>query len=236
MWLNCDLGEGMPYDAEIMPLIDMANLACGGHAGSPVLMRKNILLAQQHHVQIGAHPGYPDRENFGRHSTQLSPEVLEAEIQYQIAGLEGICRAHGTKLFYVKPHGALYNDMMRDPKIFETVVRAVVGYNRNLPLMILSSQQNVTYTKVAKRYGLGLIYELFADRNYTDEGLLVPRSEPDAVIHDVSQIVTRVRRYQEQGVWLSLRGASLDLRADTLCVHGDTPEALAVTRVLRDVL
>ena len=234
--LNCDMGEGMAYDAKIMPLIDMANLACGFHAGSPALMRENILLAQQYGVQIGAHPSYPDRENFGRMSMVLPMQELTALLQYQIAGLDGLCRANGTQLSYVKPHGALYNDMMRDSALFETIVQAVAAYDASLQLMVLSSAHNSAYAGIASKYGVTLLYELFADRHYTDEGRLVPRGEPNAVIEDVSQIVQRIRDYRESGVLQSLHGKPLKLPGDSLCVHGDNEASLAVIKALRDVL
>jgi len=234
--LNCDMGEGMPYDSQIMPLIDMANLACGFHAGSPELMRENILLAQQYDVQIGAHPSYPDREHFGRLSMICPDTELEALLVYQIAGLDGLCRANATTLSYVKPHGALYNDMMRDAKLFEVIVRAISSYDATLPVMILSSAQNSDYASIASRYGITLLYELFADRNYTDEGALVPRGEPGAVIEDVTQIVERIEQYQQSGILYSIHGKALSLEADSLCVHGDNAASLAVIRALRDVL
>ncbi len=230
------MGEGMAYDARIMPLIDMANLACGFHAGSPALMRENILLAQQYHVQIGAHPSYPDREHFGRLSMTLPASELTGLIQYQIGGLDALCRANGTQLSYVKPHGALYNDMMRDRVLFETIVQAVAAYDATLQLMILSTDTNSDYAKIASGYGITLLYELFADRNYTDEGRLVPRGEPDAVIEDVAGIVERIMHYQQHGELLSITGKPLRLEGDSLCVHGDNEASLAVIKALRDVL
>ena len=234
--LNCDMGEGMAYDAQIMPLIDRANLACGAHAGSEALMHSNVLLAKQYGVQIGAHPSYPDRENFGRVSMQIDSEKLEALLGQQIGVLDIICQAHEVKLSYVKPHGALYNDMMREKKMFETILRAVSAYDSALQLMILSSPQNSEYAKIAAEHGITLIYELFADRNYTEEGGLVPRGEPDAVIEDTAQIVERIKHYQQQGELLSITGKLLQLAGDSLCVHGDNASSLAVIKALRDVL
>ncbi len=234
--LNCDMGEGMAYDAQIMPLIDMANLACGAHAGSEALMHSNVLLAKQYGVQIGAHPSYPDRANFGRVSMQIGPEKLEVLIRQQIGALDAICQAHGAKLSYVKPHGALYNDMMRDKKLFKTIVQAVSSYDSSLQLMILSSPQNSEHAKLAAEHGITLIYELFADRNYTEEGRLVPRGEPDAVIEDTALIVKRIKHYQQQGELLSITGTPLKLAGDSLCVHGDNASSLAVIKALRDVL
>lgn len=236
MLLNCDLGEGMPYDAQIMPLIDMANLACGLHAGSATLMQENILRAKAVHVAIGAHPSYPDKANFGRVSMQMDAAALQATLVYQISALAGLCQIHGTTLSYVKPHGALYNDMMADMAIFESVVEAVSVCSNRLKLMILSSPRNSLYEAVAAHYGIALLFELFADRNYTDESTLQPRSKSDAVIEEVDVIVARIRHYKEQGEIRSIHGKILHLECDTLCVHGDNEAALAVIAALREML
>lgn len=234
--LNCDLGEGVGNDAAIYPLIDQANIACGGHAGSEQIMEDNVRLAKRHGVEIGAHPGYPDPENFGRVSIPLSPGELAQTIQEQIGDLEAIAHAHGLKLGYVKPHGALYNDMMRDEKIFDTIAQTVAQIDPHLDLMILSSPRNEVYESIAARYGIPLRYELFADRNYTPEGHLVPRTEPHALLHDPGQIVERIRYYLESGTLEAYDGTPLKLRGDSLCVHGDNPEAIAVIEALRDAL
>ena len=234
--LNCDMGEGMAYDTEIMPLIDMANLACGGHAGSEALMRSNIELALVHGVEIGAHPSYPDRANFGRKSMQMERAALVETIHSQIATLDRYCQTSGATLSYVKPHGALYNDMMREIEIFDTVMEAVSSYDSRLKLMILSSGQNAHYAKLASKSNLPLLYELFADRNYTDEGALVPRKQENAVIEEVDQIVARVGYYLETGTILSENNTALSLEGDSLCVHGDNEASLAVIKALRDVL
>jgi UPF0271 protein len=234
--LNCDMGEGMAYDTQIMPLIDMANLACGEHAGDAQLMRTNVQLAKKYSVEVGAHPSYPDREHFGRVSMQMAPDRLEKLLHRQIGQLESICNDEGVKLSYVKPHGALYNDMMRDKVLFETIVQAVGTYNDTLKLMILSSAKNSEYAKIAATYGIALLYELFADRNYTDEGALVPREERGAVIEDVVQSGKRTVHYQEYGELLSITGKVLNLTGDSLCVHGDNKASLAVIVALRDVL
>ena len=236
MRLNCDMGEGMPFDAEIMPLIDMANLACGAHAGDEALMRANVRLAKKHGVMIGAHPAYPDRENFGRVSMQMAPVRLRQLLHEQIGRLEQICRGEGTPLSYVKPHGALYNDMMRDERIFETIAEAIASYRSDLQLMVLSTPDNGRYRLLSQKYGIVLLYELFADRNYTDQGYLQPRTAQDAVIHDVDRIVERVVSYQHSGVLHSIGGKRLQLAGDSLCVHGDNEASLAVIKALRDVL
>ncbi len=234
--LNCDLGEGAGNDAAIYPLIDQANIACGGHAGSEQTMEENIRLAKQYGVEIGAHPGYPDPENFGRVSIPLSPEALAQILREQIGRLEAIAHAHGLKLGYVKPHGALYNNMMRDEAIFETIAQTVSQIDPHLDLMILSSPRNEEYESIAARYGIPLRYELFADRNYTPEGHLVPRTEPHALLHDPGKIVKRIQHYLETGFLEAYDETPLRLRGDSLCVHGDNPEAIAVIEALRDAL
>jgi len=234
--LNSDLGEGIGNEARIMPLIDQANIACGGHAGDEETMRECVRLAREHGVEIGAHPGYPDRENFGRRSMQLEEEQLRELLAEQIGRLREIARAEGVDLAYVKPHGALYNDMMRDPELFERIVAAVAEIDPKLRLMILSTPEGERYEAIARRYGIGLIHELFADRHYTPEGKLVPRSEPDAVIHDPEDVLERIRHYRERGHLLCRKGTPLKLRGDSLCVHGDNPEAIALVEALRGVL
>ncbi len=234
--LNCDLGEGVGNDAAIYPLIDQANIACGGHAGSAETMEDNVRLAKEHGVEIGAHPGYPDPENFGRVSIPMSSEALAQMLREQIGRLEAIAQAHDLTLSYVKPHGALYNDMMRDEAIFETIAKTVSQIDPHLELMILSSPRNAAYETIAARYGIPLRYELFADRNYTPEGHLVPRTEPHALLHDPAQITGRIRHYLSTGILEAYDGTPLKLRGDSLCVHGDNPEAIAVIEALRDAL
>lgn len=236
MRLNCDMGEGMAFDAEIMPLIDMANLACGAHAGDEALMRANVRLAKKHGVMIGAHPAYPDRENFGRVSMQIVPERLKQLLHEQIERLDRICRDEGVTLSYVKPHGALYNDMMRDEETAVAVMETITSCRSDLQLMVLSTPDNGRYRSLSQKYGVALLYELFADRNYTNQGYLQPRSEPQAVIHDVDQIVERIVSYGDTGVLRSIGGKSLRLEGDTLCVHGDNEASLAIIKALRDAL
>lgn len=233
--LNCDLAEGAGLDERIIPLIDMANIACGLHAGSWEESARDVALAREHGVMIGAHPGYPDREHFGRRSLEMGPRLLRSALAYQIGALEGICRAEGAKLEYVKPHGALYNDMMRDQGLFESIVRWVADLAPGAGLMLLAVGDPAPYREIADRYGVGLIYELFADRNYLPDGSLVPRSHPEAVIHDPARVVERIRRYREEGVIADLEGRPLRLEADSVCVHGDTPEALEMIEALRNV-
>jgi UPF0271 protein len=232
--LNCDMGEsiGLNLDEKIMPHIDMANLACAFHAGNPVTMHKSIQSAKEHGIDIGAHPSYPDLEGFGRREMECSIEEIVSLVIYQCGALDALCQSHGVKISYVKPHGALYNTMMKDMEIFKAVAKAVSKYDRTLKLMILSTTENEIFEALAAKYGVSLLYEVFADRAYQDDGKLVPRSMEGAVLHSVDEVVQRVKLLKEEGVIMSINGNKLPLQADTLCVHGDNEEALALIKAL----
>ncbi len=236
--LNCDAGESfgswkMGLDEAIMPYVDMANFACGFHAGDPVIMDRSIKLALKHGVTIGAHPAYPDLAGFGRRSMVCSLEEVETMVIYQIGALQGFVNANGATLSYVKPHGGLYNDMMKDERIFKAVATAVARVNPKLKLMILSMVDTSKQEAIAKELGLELIYEVFADRAYDDSGLLVPRSQKCAVLHDVQAVIERLKLLQKEGALETLSGKKIALRADTLCVHGDNEEAVKMVETLR---
>ena len=239
--LNCDLGEGFGIyrigeDNQIMPYIDMANLACGFHASDPMHMLESVRLAKKHSVEIGAHPSYPDLQGFGRRVMQCTPDEVEAFMLYQIGALDAMCRAEGTKVSYVKPHGALYNEMMRDLSLFETIVKSLAMYEHDLPLVILSLPDTTPYETIAEKYGVSLYYELFADRAYTSEGKLVPRTEDGAVISDEAMVLQRVERLLKEGTVESQDGTPLHLKADTLCVHSDTQSARDLVVALRSLI
>jgi len=181
MKLNCDLGESygmwkMGLDEQVMPHIDMANIACGFHAGDADVMANTLALAKQHKVMVGAHPSYPDKQGFGRRSMVMSEKELTNCLHYQIAAIDGMAAVHGLTLEYVKPHGALYNDMMSDEQTLNIVMRAVASYAKPLKLMILATNQAAKHKVQANDLQLELILEAFADRQYTDEGKLVARS------------------------------------------------------------
>ena len=235
--LNCDMGEGfgiytMGLDEHIMPYIDMANLACGFHAGDPLTMSKSVALAAKHGVAIGAHPAYPDLVGFGRRDMQCSAEEIEAMILYQIGALDTLCQVHDTKVSYVKPHGALYNTMMRDEVTFRAILTALKRYDASLKLMVLATSKNDHYQNIADDYGISLLFEAFADRAYTKEGSLVPRSKKGAVIYDIEEIIERVKHLTRSSTIKSIEGDTLHLKVDTLCVHGDNQEALGIIKAL----
>ena len=241
MKLNCDLGEFKNNnDSEIMPLIDMANIACGFHGSDPLTIQKTIKLAKKHQVIIGAHPSYPDVENFGRQSMQLAPDELIATIQYQIGALQTLCALEGAQLNYVKPHGALYNDMMKNINIFADVCLAIAQLNQNnskpLALMIQALSDNDKFVQIAKKHHIALYYEAFADRAYLDNGLLVPRSETGAVLSSNQDVVSRCQALLNKKPLLSINQQPLKFHIDALCVHGDTPNALAMIKALRQTI
>ncbi len=234
--LNCDMAEGCSDDAAIMPLIDMANLSCGVHAGSLALTEASVRLAKAHHVSIGAHPSYPDRVHFGRKAMQLGYDEIVSTVTEQCQNVQKLCHKHHTTLSYVKPHGALYNTMMQDLKSFDAICESITHLEGNVKLMILSTPRNALFEKRAKSFGISLLYELFADRNYSSDGLLVPRSHPQALITQTDAVVQRLKLLLTHGYIEAVDGTQLRLQADTLCVHGDTPEALRQLKALRHLL
>jgi len=239
--LNCDMGESfgiwkMGEDEEIMPYISLANLACGFHASDPVTMNRSVELAKKYNVTIGAHPAYQDLVGFGRRSMLCSLEEIKSIVLYQLGALSAFCKLHNTTLSYVKPHGALYNDMMRDENIYKAILSAIASFDKNIKLMILSTPNNEAYEHTAMLYGISLLYEVFADRNYNDDGSLVSRVKPNAIINDELEVMQRVKNLKERGYLQSISGEKLFLKADTVCVHGDGENALNFIKALQKVL
>src|SRR5438067_2386844 len=216
--LNCDLGEGCPFDAELMPLITSANVACGFHAGDPATAFATLVLAGRHGVQVGAHPSFNDRESFGRRELTRTEQQIFEECVYQLGALAGLTRAAGVALAYVKPHGALYNRACRDETCAAPVVRAAEVFG--LAVMGLPGSRLEAACASRCRF----IAEGFADRRYQPDGSLVPRNRPDAFVEDADEAVQQAER---------LLGES---KVRTLCVHGDNPQAVAFVRALRDAL
>lgn len=240
MKLNCDLGESfgswkMGMDADVMPFIDMANIACGFHAGDPDVMQRTLTLARQHRVAIGAHPAYPDLQGFGRRSMQCSASEIINLMHYQIAALDGMAQNQGLSLTYVKPHGALYNDMMSQPAVMEAVIQAVASYYKPLKLMVLATAEWQTLQQQAHKASVDLLFEAFADRRYSDEGRLLARSQPGAVLHE-DEMLAQVAQLAKHSTVTTQSGKTLKLKADTLCVHGDNPAGVAQIRRIRELL
>lgn len=237
MKLNCDLGESfgawqMTEDDKIMPFVDMASIACGFHAGDPVVIHNALKSAKNHNVQIGAHPSYPDLQGFGRRSMSLQPTELHALLHYQIAALDGMSRCQNVAISYIKPHGALYNDMMADMNILETVIQAVSAYYLSLPLVIQATPNWQSHQKLATKYGVCLMFEAFADRRYQDNGALVSRNQSGAVL-DKLNIIAQVDQILSLGQVTTLSGNTIPIKADTLCVHGDNQAALEGVKAIR---
>ncbi len=238
--LNCDLGESfgawhMGLDSEVMPLIDQANIACGFHAGDPTVLVRTLTLAKQHQVEIGAHPSYDDRQGFGRRSIKMQAEELKHLLWYQIAAVDGVAKSLGLELSYVKPHGALYNDMMASPALLDTVMRTVASYHKPLKLMLLASTFAPEHRQLAKGYQLELLFEAFADRRYKTDGSLTPRSQAGSVL-DHQAALEQVQQLLQTGTVVSDTGDKVALVADTLCVHGDNPEAVVLVKSIRQLL
>lgn len=229
--LNADLGEGCGNDALLMPLISSANIACGFHAGDAQTMRESVRLALAHGVAIGAHPGFADRENFGRTAMQLPPETIYAETLYQVGALAAIARAEGGRLTHVKPHGMLYNQAAKDAALADAIARAVKDFDAALLLVGLAGSELI---RAGARHQLATLEEVFADRGYLADGSLVPRSEPGALIEDDDEAVSRTLSMVLEGRVRSREGAWAAVNAQTVCLHGDGAHALAFARRLRD--
>lgn len=241
MKINCDMGESfgiwkMGSDAEVMPHIDMANVACGFHASDPKTMATTIGLAIQSGVDIGAHPSYPDLIGFGRRDMQVSADELSAIVLYQIGALDALCRAQGSLVKYVKPHGALYNKMIVDEQTLHAVFSAISVYDRSLPLVVMAVPDYQRLLDAASSYGLTLWFEAFSDRAYDETGKLASRALPGAVYNTNEQIERQVRCIVERSSVLTLTGQEIPIKADTLCIHGDGPRALETARFIRALI
>lgn len=229
--LNADLGEGCGNDSALMPLITSANIACGFHAGDAQTMRESVRLALAHGVAIGAHPSFPDRENFGRTAMPLPPDTVYAQTLYQIGALAAIVHAEGGAMTHVKPHGMLYNQAAKQPPLADAIARAVQSLNPGLILVGLAGSEMI---RAGERYGLATREEVFADRGYLADGSLVPRSEPGALIDDDDEAVSRTLEMVLNGRVQSRDGVWATVNAQTVCLHGDGAHALAFARRLRE--
>jgi len=237
MLLNCDLGESygswtMGLDEQVMPHIDQANIACGFHAGDPVTMRATLALAKAHEVQVGAHPAYPDLAGFGRRSMNLSADEIVANVHYQVAALQGMAANCQLQLGYVKPHGALYNDMMANDNVRRAVGEAIASFHSPVALMLQATPDAALHQREADALGIKLLFEAFADRCYDDSGRLLPRSQPGAV-HTREKMLEQVSALCTRGTITTASGREIELQVDTLCVHGDNPEGVAAIRDIR---
>jgi UPF0271 protein len=238
MDLNCDMGESfgaytLGMDEAVMPLITSANIACGFHGGDPQVMEKSVILAKKHGVNIGAHPGYPDLQGFGRRKMELSPGELRCAMIYQIGALKAFAAAHGTRVTHVKPHGSLYLKAVENPETAEIIARAILDVDPEMAYVALAGKKGETMKDLARTMGLKVIFEAFPDRAYTPEGTLAPRSMEGAVISDPDIVAQRALMMAEQGAITAIDGTRIELTAQTLCIHGDNQGAVDLIKRIR---
>jgi 5-oxoprolinase (ATP-hydrolysing) subunit A len=228
--INADLGEGSGHDTELFELISSANIATGFHAGDPMSIFDSIRAAKEKGVAVGAHPSFADRENFGRKEIVIPVPELFAQLVYQIGAFQSLAIAAGIRPNHVKPHGALYNMAVRDGKLADVITGAIKSVD---PKLILFAPDNSELARAGEAHGLQIAREIFADRNYSNDGWLVPRMRPDALLHDPKEAAERVLRMLREGKVRSVAGRDVEVRGETICVHGDTPGAVEFARELR---
>ncbi len=234
--LNCDLGESfgnytLGMDEKVIPLITSANIACGFHASDPDVMAKTIKLAKKSGIQVGAHPGFPDLMGFGRRNMSVTPEEAKHYVLYQIGALDAFCRMNGIRLQHVKPHGALYNMAAKDYELAKGICEAIASYDRNLIVLALSGGE---LARAAKDMGLRVALEVFADRAYEEDGSLVNRRKEGAVITDEDIAIERVIRMVKEQKVTAITGKDIEIKADSICVHGDGEKALDFVKKIRE--
>lgn len=239
--LNCDLGESfgsykIGMDEEILSYITSANIACGWHAGDPLVMDKTVKMAVQCGVNVGAHPGYPDLMGFGRRSMDCTLDEIRGYMVYQIGALQAFCSAHGTTLRHVKPHGALYNTAVQKEDVARVIAEAIASVNPDLLYVVLAGEVADRMKRISQEAGIEVVFEAFADRAYTNEGTLVSRRLPGAVIKDPEKVAERALKMAREGEVISVDGSPISIEAQTMCVHGDTPGAVGLVRHIRETL
>ncbi|MCU5746419.1 5-oxoprolinase subunit PxpA [Staphylococcus sp. SQ8-PEA] len=236
--LNCDLGEAFGNysfggDQHIIPLITSANVACGFHAGDWNVMNETIKIAKESNIGVGAHPGLPDLQGFGRRNMDISPQEIYNIVTYQLGALQGFCNLHNKRINHVKPHGALYQMGARDENIAKAIAQAVFDFDSSLIFVGLS---NTVLISEAEKTGLTAASEVFADRRYEDDGQLVSRKEDNAVLTDKDEAIEQVLKMVTEQKVVTKTGKEIDLKADTICVHGDSAQALEFVKSIRDTL
>ena len=230
--LNCDMGEGMPNDALIMPFISSANIACGFHAGNEAIMQQTIELALQHNVAIGAHPSFPDKENFGRTNMHFSAEQVNAMVKEQIETLAKIASKNNCKLHHVKPHGSLYNMAAKDEGLSTAICKAINETDSSLLVYALSGSKLIN---VAQAMGLQACNEVFADRTYQADGSLTPRSQPNALLLSKEAAAQQALQILQHGTVVTTNGETINLKADTICIHGDGAFAVEFAKIIHSL-
>jgi UPF0271 protein len=231
--INADLGEGAGHDEELFELITSANIATGFHAGDSDTMHAAVSAARKHGVAIGAHPSFFDRENFGRKELKVSNQEVFDSVTYQLGIFQAIAAAVGVQPRHVKPHGALYNMAVRDQDLADAIARAIESVD---PKLILFAPDKSELARAGEAHSLQIAREIFADRNYLNNGWLVPRTRPDALLRDPNEAAQRVLRMLREGKVRSVEGRDVDVRGETICIHGDTPGAVEFARKLRSQL
>ena len=233
--LNSDLGESfgaytIGMDKDVIAHISSANIACGYHAGDPLVMDKTVAACKEAGVSVGAHPGYPDLIGFGRRNIACSPKDAKAYVKYQLGALLAFTKAHGLTLQHCKPHGALYNQAAKDPLLAQAIAEAIAEVDSSVILLGLACSEMIT---AGEKAGLKVASEVFADRAYQADGTLVPRSQEGAVIHDKDEAIRRTIRMVKEGKVTAITGEEVDLKADSVCVHGDNPSAVEFVKNIR---
>ncbi|MCA1053969.1 LamB/YcsF family protein [Rossellomorea aquimaris] len=236
--LNCDLGESfgaytIGKDEEMMKYVTSVNVACGFHAGDPQVMLRTVKQANTYGLKIGAHPGLPDLQGFGRRNIQITPDEAYALVQYQVGALFAMVKAQGGQLHHVKPHGTLYNMAAKDAGLAHGIAKAVYDLDDSLVLYGLSESELI---KAGQEVGLVVANEVFADRTYQSDGTLTPRSLPDAVLHDADRVEEQVMRMVQNQEVLTADGRVIPIKADTICLHGDNSEGVTLARRLHEKL
>ncbi len=231
--INCDLGEGVGNEADVLPLVSSCNIACGGHAGDEATMKWVVSLAKKHHVKIGAHPSYPDTANFGRVSMELTPNELIASLRKQIAQLLSVCAQEGVKLHHIKAHGALYNDIAKGGDLAKVFLEAIAPY-KVATFLYVPAESGLA--QLAVKEGFKIKKEAFGDRNYNTDLSLVSRKKNNALIVQPQSVLEHVLRMVTDGKVLTASGTFEDIQADTYCIHGDTPNALQILTYLSNKL
>ncbi|MHB1405575.1 MAG: LamB/YcsF family protein [Desulfitobacteriaceae bacterium] len=236
--INCDMGESfgvykIATDEAVMNFISSANIACGFHAGDPMVMRKTVKLALENGVGLGAHPGFPDLAGFGRREMNLSLDEIETYVIYQVGALMGMARSEGGTLQHVKPHGMLYNMAVKDNRLAEAIARAIAKVDSNLILVALASSE---FAEAGKKVGLKVANEVFADRGYNADGSLVARGTPGAFIKDPKIAAQRVVRMVKEGKVEAIDGTVISFQADTVCLHGDNPDVVTFVKTISQAL
>jgi len=241
MDLNCDMGESfggykLGLDEEVIKYITSANVACGWHAGDPLVMMRTVKMAKEYGVGVGAHPGYPDLLGFGRRNMDCTPEEVRNYVIYQIGALQAFCTANKVELRHVKPHGNLYMTAVENENVARAIAQAIVAVDPRLMYVALAGARGELIALVAQEVGLKVVFEAFPDRAYTSQGTLLSRREPGAVIQDPKIVANRALKMAKEKRIVAVDGSEIIVEAQTLCVHGDNPKAVELVRAIRETL